>query len=85
MQIWIFISQAIDLFFNVNIYSLQETNAMLFAFIFQLLNLALNTNLDSFIGSCIAMNELRDLCIHALQAAVNAAQPYQRVRDVSLI
>lgn len=31
------------------------------------------------------MNELRDLCIHALQAAVNAAQPYQRVRDVSLI
>uniref|UniRef100_A0A0R3RUP5 Glycerate kinase n=1 Tax=Elaeophora elaphi TaxID=1147741 RepID=A0A0R3RUP5_9BILA len=27
------------------------------------------------------MNELRDVCIHAFQAAVDAAQPYQRVRD----
>ncbi|KAK6102243.1 hypothetical protein QQG55_7695 [Brugia pahangi] len=27
------------------------------------------------------MNELRDLCLHAFQAAIDAAQPYQRVRD----
>uniref|UniRef100_A0A1I7VS94 Glycerate kinase n=1 Tax=Loa loa TaxID=7209 RepID=A0A1I7VS94_LOALO len=27
------------------------------------------------------MNELWDLCIHALQAGIDAAQPYQRVRD----
>ncbi|VDO49396.1 unnamed protein product, partial [Brugia timori] len=36
---------------------------------------------DKLQYSCIAMNELRDLCLHAFQAAIDAAQPYQRVRD----
>ncbi|OZC07902.1 hypothetical protein X798_05116 [Onchocerca flexuosa] len=39
-------------------------------------------NLNPFnLDPCIAMSELRDLCFHAFQVAVDAAQPYQHVRD----